>query len=244
MGVGLPLFVAFFLMPILFAVAVLRYRLYDLEVIINRTFVVAAGTAFAAVGYITLVVLVGPAGRGPDRRLLAVAARRPRWSPWPSSRCAGWWSGWPNRAAYGSRAQPYEALADFSSRLAEAPDPDDLLPAVAEAAARAVSGARGTATLDIPGGAPVSGTWGWWAADQEVAGPRGPGPDRGARAGPHRGGAAARPQRCGPRTCASSRRWPTRRRWRSATPRWPARSPTGSPSSTAPPGSWPTRGCG
>ncbi len=32
-----PLFVSYFLMPILFATAVLRYRLYDLDLIINRT---------------------------------------------------------------------------------------------------------------------------------------------------------------------------------------------------------------
>jgi hypothetical protein len=56
---GVPLFVAFFLMPILFAVAVLRNRLYDLDMIINRTFLVAAATAFAAVGYTTLVVVAG-----------------------------------------------------------------------------------------------------------------------------------------------------------------------------------------
>ena len=41
---GVPLFVAFFLMPILFAVAVLRYRLFELDVIINRTAVLAAAT--------------------------------------------------------------------------------------------------------------------------------------------------------------------------------------------------------
>jgi hypothetical protein len=72
-----------------------------------------------------------------------------------------------DRAAYGSRAHPYAALADFSRRLAEAPDPDDLLPAVAEAAARAVSARGAQATLDVPGGSPVSGTWGWWAAEHE-----------------------------------------------------------------------------
>jgi hypothetical protein len=72
-----------------------------------------------------------------------------------------------DRAAYGDRAHPYAALGDFSHRLAEAPDPDDLLPAVAEAAARAVSGRGARATLDIPGDAPVSGTWGWSAAGQD-----------------------------------------------------------------------------
>jgi hypothetical protein len=163
---GVPLFVAFFLMPILFAVAVLRYRLYDLDVIINRTFLVAAGTAFAAVGYTTLVVVAGRLVEGRTGgfwlSLLATALVALAFQPLRRVvvRLA-------DRAAYGSRAHPYAALADFSHRLAEAPDPDDLLPAVAEAAARAVSGRGAQATLDVPGGAPVSGTWGWWAADQE-----------------------------------------------------------------------------
>jgi signal transduction histidine kinase len=65
-----------------------------------------------------------------------------------------------NRLAYGSRAQPYEALAELSRRLAGAPPPEALLPAVAEAAARAVSAGGAVATLDIPGGASLIGTWG------------------------------------------------------------------------------------
>jgi hypothetical protein len=165
---GVPLFVAFFFMPILFAVAVLRYRLYDLDVIINRTLVVAAATAFAAVGYTTLVVvsaqLVEGRTSGFWMSLLATAVVALAFQPLRRVvvRLA-------DRAAYGSRAQPYAALAEFSNRLAAAPDPDDLLPAVAEAAARAVSGRGAQATLDIPGGAPASGTWGWWAADEDAA---------------------------------------------------------------------------
>lgn len=164
---GVPLFVSFFLMPIFFAVATLRYRLYDLDVIINRTFVVAAGTVFAAVGYTALVVVAGQLVEGRTGgfwiSLLATALVALAFQPLRRVvvRLA-------DRAAYGSRAQPYAALAEFSNRLAGAPDPDDLLPAVAEAAARAVSGRGAQATLDIPGGASVSGTWGWWAADPDA----------------------------------------------------------------------------
>jgi len=161
---GVPLFVAFFFMPILFAVAALRYRLYDLDLIINRTVLVATGTAFAAVGYITLVVVSGRFVEGRTSglwvSLLATVLVALAFQPLRRLviRLA-------NRVAYGARAQPYEALAGFSRRLAEAPDPDDLLPAVAEAAARAVSARGARATLDVPGGPPVSGTWGWWSTD-------------------------------------------------------------------------------
>jgi len=155
---SLPLYVAYLLMPVLFAVAVLRYRLYDIEVIINRTVVVAVGTGFAAVGYTTLVVAVGKAV---DRQtsgfwlsLLAFALVALAFQP-----LRRWVVRFANRLAYGSRAQPYEALSDFSDRLAETPAPDALLPAVADAAGRAVSARRARASLEVPGVATTSAEW-------------------------------------------------------------------------------------
>ena len=157
---AVPLFVAYFCLPLLFAVAVLRYRLYDIEVIINRAFVLAVATAFAAVGYAGLVV-------GVSRRLNAETETGGFWlslgalvvvalafQPLRRSvvRLA-------NRLAYGPRAAPYEALADFSRRLAETPTPQVLLTAVAEAAGRAVSASRATAVLETGPDSTVSAQW-------------------------------------------------------------------------------------
>ena len=154
-----PLFVSYFLLPILFATAVLRYRLYDLDLIINRTVVVVTGTLFAGIGYTMLVVTVGRYVEGRTSgfwlSLLGTAVVALAFQPVRRSvlRVA-------NRVAYGERALPYEALADFSRDLSRSPSPDTLLPAVAEAAGRAV-GARGAAaTLDAPGTEPVTATWG------------------------------------------------------------------------------------
>ena len=156
---GIPLFVAYFMVPILFATSVLRYRLYDIDVIINRTVLLVAGTAFAALGYTTLVVTVGRLveGRAGSFWLSLLGFALVALAFQPLRRSVVRLS---DRVAYGSRAQPYEALADFSSRLAEAPSPGTLLPAVAEAAARSVSAAGATATLEVPGSDPVSGSWG------------------------------------------------------------------------------------
>ena len=139
----------------LFGVAVLRYRLYDVEVIINRTVVLALGTAFAAVGYITLVVtrrlVVDSRTSGFWLSLLATALVALAFQPLRRRvvRLA-------NRLAYGSRAQPYEALSDFSRRLAETPSPATLLPAVADAAGRAVSARCATRSWRRPGAAAIS----------------------------------------------------------------------------------------
>ncbi len=143
---ALPLFIAFFLLPILFAVAVLRHRLYELDVIINRTAVVVAATVFAAVGYTTLVVVVGSlVGRSTNGlwlSLLATALVAVVFQP-VRRRVVRW----ANRLAYGPRAQPYEELADFSTRLVETPTSDRLLPAVAAAAGEALTARSATATL-------------------------------------------------------------------------------------------------
>ena len=151
----LPLFVAYLLLPVLFGVAVLRYRLYDVEVIINRTVVLAIGTAFAAIGYTTLVVIVG---RTVDSRtsgfwlsLLATALVAVAFQP-----LRRWVVRLANRLAYGSRAQPYEALSDFSRRLAETPSRDPAAGRRRGRRPRGVGPRGAAATLDVPGSRPVS----------------------------------------------------------------------------------------
>ncbi|HET9420860.1 MAG TPA: GAF domain-containing protein [Nocardioides sp.] len=145
---ALPLLVAYVLLPLLFALAALRYRLYDIEVVVNRTVVLAVGFAFAAVGYTTVVVVVG---RLVDTRtgglvlsLLATALVAIAFQPLRRAviRLA-------NRIAYGARAQPYEALSDFSRRLADTPTSSELLPAVAEAAGLALAARRVAVTCQV-----------------------------------------------------------------------------------------------
>jgi hypothetical protein len=155
---GIPLFTAYFLLPIFFAVAILRNQLYELDVIINRTVVVVAATAFAAVGYTTLVVLVGRQTSGFGLSLLLTALVALAFQPLRRRivRLA-------NRFAYGSRAQPYEELADFSSRLVETPSVDRLLPTVAAAAGQALAAQSATATLGAQ-----SATWGEESATSNI----------------------------------------------------------------------------
>ncbi|HEY0473848.1 MAG TPA: hypothetical protein VGD34_19395 [Kribbella sp.] len=155
---SLPLFVSYFCLPLLFAVSVLRHRLFDLELIINRAVVLALGTIFAGVGYTGLVLavaaLVNTRTSGFWLSLLATALVALAFQPLRRRvvRLA-------NRLAYGARALPYEALSEFSRRLAETPSPRSLLPAVAEAAGRAVSARSATAVLQVPGSVGISHGW-------------------------------------------------------------------------------------
>jgi len=160
----LPLYTAYFLLPILFGTAVLRYRLYDVDVILNRAVVLAIGTAFAAVGYISLVVVVGSQldtrTGGFWLSLLGTAAVAIAFQPLRRSVVLA-----ANRLAYGPRAQPYEELSEFNRRLAETPTPATLLPAVAQAAAQAVSARGATATMAVSGIEPLTAHWGQDEAD-------------------------------------------------------------------------------
>src|SRR5688572_3587379 len=150
--------VAYLRVPLFTGVAILRYRLYHIDIFINRAITLAALSGFVTVGYIALVVLIGelfPLTRGlfwPS--LLATALVALAFQPVrkKAERLA-------DRLVYGARAAPYVELAEFSKRLQESPDTDDLLRRVAEAAARAVGARRVSIRVDVPGRAPTEAGW-------------------------------------------------------------------------------------
>jgi signal transduction histidine kinase len=156
--VALPLSVAYFLLPVLTGTAVLRYRLYNVDLVVNRAVLLSVGTAFAAAGYVVVVVtvssLVGTRAGNLWLSLLATALVALAFQPLRRrlTRLA-------DRLVYGARAAPYDALSAFSRRLGSSPAPDALLPAVADAAGRAVSARSASARLELAGAAPLVSTW-------------------------------------------------------------------------------------
>jgi GAF domain-containing protein len=155
---ALPLRLAQLAVPLCVAVAVLRYRLLQIELIVNRALVLALATGLVAVGYVLVVVVIGVAVGGGTGgfwpSLLATAVVAIAFQPLRRRvvKIA-------DRLAFGDAAAPYEALADFSRRLGERPDPSALLPAVAEAAARAVNASRVRALLHVEAGPDRSANW-------------------------------------------------------------------------------------
>jgi len=161
---GLPMRLAQLAVPLCVAVAVLRHRLLQIDLIINRALVVALVTGLAAIGYVFLVVVVGTAvGQGTGgfwASLIATALVALAFQPLRRRvvRLA-------DRFAYGAAAAPYEALADFSRRLGDKPDPAVLLPAVAEAAAHAVNARRAVVSVHVHGGPDRVAAWPSMRAD-------------------------------------------------------------------------------
>jgi hypothetical protein len=153
LALDLLLYVAYASLPVATGVAVLRHRLYDIDLIVNRAVLVTLATAFAAAGYVVLVVLVGGNAGGFWPSLLATAVVAMAFQP-----LRLWVVRLADRFAYGARAAPYEALSDLGRRLGEAPDPTRLLPAVARAAGEAVSATSAVARLTV-GGLDRSARW-------------------------------------------------------------------------------------
>ena len=180
---ALPLRLAQVAVPLCVAVAVLRHRLLEIDLIVNRALVLTLATGVVAVGYVLVVVIVGLAVGGDTSgfwpSLLATALVALAFQPVRSRvvRLA-------DRLAFGAAAAPYEALADFSRRLGDSPDPSQLLPTVADAAAHAVGATRAVALLHVEAGPDLTASWPPSAADDPTAsGVAMPVIDRGERLG-------------------------------------------------------------
>ncbi|MFN2591189.1 MAG: histidine kinase, partial [Actinomycetota bacterium] len=120
---------AFSTVPVFSGIAILRYRLYDIDLVLNKAVVYALLGAFITLIYVGVVAGVGTAiGNRGSVFLSAVAAGLAALAFQPVRRRA---QALANRLVYGERATPYEVLSRFSERLGEAYSVDDVLPRMA-----------------------------------------------------------------------------------------------------------------
>jgi signal transduction histidine kinase len=118
-------------LPVGIMIAVLKYRLYDIDVVISRTLVYGSLAVFITAVYVGIAVgigaLIGGGGK-PNLGLsiLATAIVAVGFQPVRErvQKVA-------NRLVYGKRATPYEVLSQFSERVAESYASDDVLPRMA-----------------------------------------------------------------------------------------------------------------
>src|SRR5205807_2648559 len=111
--------------------AILRYRLYDIDIVISRTLVYGALGAFITAVYVGIVVgvgtLVGSGGK-PNLGLSIVATAIVAVAFQPVRERLQKVA---NRLVYGKRATPYEVLSQFSERVSETYAADEALPRMA-----------------------------------------------------------------------------------------------------------------
>jgi signal transduction histidine kinase len=119
-------------LPVATGIAILKYRLYDIDVVISRTLVYGSLAALITAIYVGIAVgigsLVGSGGK-PNLGLsiLATGIVAVGFQPVRErlQRIA-------NRIVYGRRATPYEVLSEFSGRVAESYASEDVLPRMAQ----------------------------------------------------------------------------------------------------------------
>jgi signal transduction histidine kinase len=132
--------VSFALIPIAIGVSILRYRLFDLDVVINRALLVGALAVFITVIYVAIVVGIGAVvGSRSSPVLSAAAAAIVALAFQPLRRGARRFA---DRLVYGKRATPYEVLSDFSERIGTAYANEDLLPRMARVLGEGTGAAR------------------------------------------------------------------------------------------------------
>jgi signal transduction histidine kinase len=131
---------SFIAIPVATGVAVLKYRLYDIDIVINRAVVVAVLGAFITAVYVGIVVGVGTlVGRVGGVVLPGVAAAAVALAFQPARR---WAQHVANRLVYGDRATPFEVLTAFSERVAGAYGAEDVLPRMARILGEGTGAAR------------------------------------------------------------------------------------------------------
>ena len=122
-------------LPASVAVAVLRFGLWDVEVVISRTLVYVSVSAVAVLAYVGVVGLVDLVddGASGEVSLLAVAVVAPLLLP-----LHAWLQRRVNRWVHGDDDEPWDELARLGERLAAAADPDELVDHVLPSVVRRV----------------------------------------------------------------------------------------------------------
>ncbi|HEY7668531.1 MAG TPA: histidine kinase [Actinomycetota bacterium] len=137
--------VALLCLYVAIGIAILRYRLYDIDVIIGKAVVYGLLAAFITVVYVLVVVVIGAAiGATEGLSLVATAIVAIAFQPVRENarRTA-------NRLVYGKRATPYEVLSGFSEQLGETYAGEELLPRMARLLAEGTGASEATVWLRV-----------------------------------------------------------------------------------------------
>ncbi|HLQ61103.1 MAG TPA: histidine kinase, partial [Candidatus Acidoferrales bacterium] len=130
------------LVPAAVGLAMLRYRLYDIDIVINRTILYGGLAVFVAASYGIVVgglgsILGQRAGLDPLLTLLTIALVAVLLEPVRARLQA-----LANLAVYGRRSRPYDVLSDFARSVGRAEPAEVLLPRMAQLLREGTGAAR------------------------------------------------------------------------------------------------------
>jgi signal transduction histidine kinase len=144
-------------LPVAVGIAIVRHRLFDIDVVINKTFVFGGLAAFITIVYVAIVVgigqLVGETGNT-ALSILATAIVAVTFQPVRTrvQRLA-------NRLVYGKRATPYEVLSEFSERIGGTYAAEELLPRMAQILAQGTGATEAAVWIEEEGRLRMDTSW-------------------------------------------------------------------------------------
>ena len=146
-------------LPISIAIAILKYRLYDIDLVINKSLVFGALAVFITAVYVGIVVGLGAAAGSSGKpnlalSILATAIVAVAFQPVRErvQRLA-------NRLVYGKRATPYEVLSQFSHRVAGTYSSEDVLPRMARVLGEGTGASRADVWIRLGDGIAPTASW-------------------------------------------------------------------------------------
>lgn len=140
-------------------VAVVRHRLFDVDLVISRGLTYAALAVIATTVYVAVVVGAGAMVRGANgsNLVLSIAATVLVAVAFNPARVH--LQGLANQLVYGKRQSPYESLSTFTRSLADAYDRREILDRMAESLAAGVGAQAATVNLDPGDGDHLRAAW-------------------------------------------------------------------------------------
>ena len=156
---------SFLLIPITIGISILRYRLYDIDIVIRKTLVFAVMAAVIALVYVGVVVGVGAlvGSRGsPVLSALAAAVVALVFQP-VRARARRF----ADRVVYGKRATPYEVMTTFGDQLAGTYASEDVLSRIARVLGEGLGAERSVVRLQMGGDLREVASWPEDAADRD-----------------------------------------------------------------------------
>ncbi len=153
-------FVLFFLclsvgIPGSIAIALLKYRLYDLDLVVKKTVLYVTVAGLLLITFVAAAVVVGGLF-GRSQRAAVIAAAAIGIAFWPALRLAGRIA---DRIVYGGRATPYEVLTTFGRRMSETYATDDVVGRTAQLLATATGASSAVVWLRVGREIRPAGAW-------------------------------------------------------------------------------------
>ena len=137
------------LTPVSAGIAILRHRLYDVDLVLNRTIVFGALAAFITALYAAMVVGIGSLIGDASNLVLTIGATALVAVVFEPVRARV--QHWANRVVYGHRATPYEVLTAIVDELGTTSSSDDQLEGLATLLADGTGASHATIWVEVDG---------------------------------------------------------------------------------------------